>query len=231
MVSPILSCKCGPKRIGRSRIAQARPGWVNGAHQPFQIAFREDRARRPYRSPAALQGLAGIVIPSRKTQAPHSGQLCSIRGKSGGAPSEAEPYRRVEQTAGRLTSGLALRVALGLALLFSFLQYAYACSWQPSQSREMILRSIRSNPLEVPLAEKPGVDRRFRNPYSSRVPRSRRVLALEFSRTSGRPFEFPFPAVLPGLRKGRGIFWRVLFGALCRSDPLRNRFLKSPRRQ
>ena len=86
----------------------------------------------------ALQGLTGIGIPSRKTQARHSGQLCSIRGKSGGDRSGAEPYRRVEQTAGQS-------------------------------------------------AVKPGVDRRrFRNPYSSRVPGSGRVLALRFSRTLGR---------------------------------------------
>jgi len=36
---------------------------------------------------------------------------------------------------------------------------------------------------------------------------SGRVLALEFSRTSERPFEFPFRGVLPGLRKGRGVEW------------------------
>ena len=86
---------------------------------PFQIGSREDRARRPCRSPAALQGLTGIVIPSRKTQARHSAQLCSIRGKSGGDRSGAEPYRRVEQAAGQSTSGLSLRIALGLALFFS----------------------------------------------------------------------------------------------------------------
>jgi len=33
---------------------------------PFQIGSREDRARRPCRSPAVLQGLTGNVIPSRK---------------------------------------------------------------------------------------------------------------------------------------------------------------------
>ena len=124
MVSPILSCKCGPKRIGRSRIAQARPGWVNGAHQPFQIAFREDRARRPYRSPAALQGLAGIVIPSRKTQARHSGQLCSIRGKSGGARSGAKPYRRVPAN-GRpidVSSGVASCSGLCAFVFFSLVR-------------------------------------------------------------------------------------------------------------
>ena len=33
---------------------------------PFQIGTREDRARRPCRSPAALQGLSGIGIPNRK---------------------------------------------------------------------------------------------------------------------------------------------------------------------
>ena len=63
--------------------------------------------------------LTGIVIPSRKTQARHSGQLCSIRGKSGGARSEAKPYRRVEQTTGQSTSRLELRVAVGFALFFS----------------------------------------------------------------------------------------------------------------
>src|SRR5215467_3269433 len=88
--------------------------------RPSQIDSREDRARRPCRSPAVLQGLNGIVIPSRKTQARHSGQLCSIRGKSGGARSEAKPYRRFQQTTGQSTSRLELRVALGFALFFFF---------------------------------------------------------------------------------------------------------------
>ena len=97
---------------------------INVAHQPFQIGFRADRVRRPCRSPVALQGLAGIVIPSRKTQARHSGQLCSIRGKSGGARSEAKPYRRLKQTTGQSTSRLELRVAVGFALFFSSPWYA-----------------------------------------------------------------------------------------------------------
>jgi hypothetical protein len=33
---------------------------------PFQIGSREDRARRPCRTPAALQGLSGIGIPSKE---------------------------------------------------------------------------------------------------------------------------------------------------------------------
>ena len=113
----------GPKRILERdpELLKLGSGWINDAHQPFQIGFREDRARRPCKSPAALQGLAGIVIPSRKTQARHSGQLCSIRGKSGGVRLGAEPYRRFQQTAGQSTSRLELRVALGFALLFSFL--------------------------------------------------------------------------------------------------------------
>src|SRR6516165_642015 len=78
---------------------------------PFQIDSHEDRARRPCRSPVALQGLSGIGIPSRKTQARHSGQLCSIRGKSGGARPGGEPYRRIGQTSGQLASRRALRVA------------------------------------------------------------------------------------------------------------------------
>src|ERR1700730_17365929 len=56
---------------------------------PFQIGSREDRARRRCRTPAPLQGLSGIGIPSRKTQARHTGQLCSIRGTSGGGRSGA----------------------------------------------------------------------------------------------------------------------------------------------
>ena len=84
-----------------------------------QIGSREDRARKPYRSPAVLQGLTGIVIPSKKNQARRSGQLCSIRGKSGGARSEAKPYRRFQQTASQSTSRLELRIALGFALFFS----------------------------------------------------------------------------------------------------------------
>ena len=59
---------------------------------PFQIGTHEDRARRPCRSPAALQGLSGIGIPNRKTPARHTGPLCSIRGKSGGGRSGGEPY-------------------------------------------------------------------------------------------------------------------------------------------
>src|SRR5262249_220517 len=93
--------------------------------RPSQIGSHEDRARRPCRSPAVLQGLTGIVIPSRKTQARQSGQLCSIRGKSGGARSEAKPYRRVEQTTGQSTSRLELQVAVGFALFFSSPWYAY----------------------------------------------------------------------------------------------------------
>ena len=36
--------------------------------RPAQIGSREDRARRPCRSPVALQGLTGIVIPSKKNR-------------------------------------------------------------------------------------------------------------------------------------------------------------------
>src|SRR6516165_4462446 len=86
---------------------------------PFQIDSHEDRARRPCRSPVALQGLSGIGIPSRKTQARHSGQLCSIRGKSGGARPGGEPYRRIGQTSGQLASRRALRVAEAWRFFFS----------------------------------------------------------------------------------------------------------------
>jgi NADPH:quinone reductase-like Zn-dependent oxidoreductase len=37
------------------------------------------------------------VIPSRKIQARNIGQLCSIRGKSGGGRLGGEPYRRLGQ--------------------------------------------------------------------------------------------------------------------------------------
>jgi len=94
--------------------------------RPSQIGSREDRARRPCRSPAVLQGLTGIVIPSRKTQARHSGQLCSIRGKSGGARSGGEPYRRVGQTSDRSKSRRALRVAPGFALFSSLVRLLIA---------------------------------------------------------------------------------------------------------
>ena len=57
----------------------------------FQIGTREDRAQRPCRSPAALQGLSGIGIPNRKTPARRIGRLCSIRGKSGGGRTGDEP--------------------------------------------------------------------------------------------------------------------------------------------
>ena len=95
---------------------------------PFRIGSREDRARRLCRTPAGLQGLTGIVIPSRKSQARHIGPLCSIRGKSGGGRSGGEPYRRVEQTTGQSTSRLELRVAVGFALFFSSPWYAYVWS-------------------------------------------------------------------------------------------------------
>ena len=91
---------------------------------PFQIGFREDRARRPCRSPAALRGLTGIVISSRKTQARHSGQLCSIRGKSGGARSGAKPYRRVPAN-GRpidVSSGVASCSGLCAFVFFSLVR-------------------------------------------------------------------------------------------------------------
>ena len=58
---------------------------------PFQIRTREDRARRPCRSPAAPQGLSGIWIPNRKTPTHHIGLRCSIRGKSGRGRTGGEP--------------------------------------------------------------------------------------------------------------------------------------------
>jgi hypothetical protein len=85
---------------------------------PFQIGSREDRARRRCRTPAPLQGLSGIGIPSRKTQARHTGQLCSIRGKSGGGRPGGELSRRVGQTSGQSKSRRALRVAETLHLSF-----------------------------------------------------------------------------------------------------------------
>src|SRR5271167_3944649 len=87
----------------------------------FQNGFHEDKARRPCRAPAALQGLSEIVIPSRRIQARHIGQLCSIRGKNGGGQSGGEPYRRIGQTFGLSKSRRALRVAPDFALFFSFL--------------------------------------------------------------------------------------------------------------
>ena len=79
---------------------------------PFQIDSREDRARRPYRSPAALQGLTGIGIPSRKTLARHTGPLYSIRGKSWGVvDQEASLSVGLGQTSGQSKSRRALRVA------------------------------------------------------------------------------------------------------------------------
>src|SRR5208282_5243739 len=65
--------------------------------------------------------LSEIVIPSRRIQARHIGQLCSIRGKNGGGQSGGEPYRRIGQTAGLSKSRRALRVAPDFALFFSFL--------------------------------------------------------------------------------------------------------------
>jgi hypothetical protein len=113
---------------------------------PFQIGSHEDRARRPCRLPAALQGLSGIGIPSRKTQAPHRGQLCSIRGKSGGVRSGGEPYRRVGQTCGQSKSRRALRVVPDFELFFSFLFSSTLAHSQPSRAPEMILRSTRLDP-------------------------------------------------------------------------------------
>ncbi len=88
--------------------------------RPFQIGFHEDKARRPCKSPAALQGLNGIGIPSRKTQALHSGQPCSFRGKSGGGRSGGEPYRRIGQTFGLSKSRRALRVCSRLCAFLFF---------------------------------------------------------------------------------------------------------------
>src|SRR5215469_10971236 len=84
-----------------------------------------------------------------------------------------------------------------------------------------------------------------RNPCSSLVPAFDRVLAaaaegddvarvrgrfaVGFCGASWRPLEFPFRAVLAGLRKGRGIFGRVLVGGLSHSARLR--LLASARRQ
>jgi hypothetical protein len=73
---------CCARRAGS--ITPIKPG-------PFQIGTREDRARRPCRSLAALQGLSGIGIPNRKTPARYIGPLCSIRGKSGGGRLGGEP--------------------------------------------------------------------------------------------------------------------------------------------
>ena len=94
--------------------------------RPFQNGFHEDKARRPCRAPAALQGLSGIVIPSRKIQARHIGQLCSIRGKSGGGRLGGEPYRRTGQTASLSKSRRALRVAPDFALFFSLIRLLIA---------------------------------------------------------------------------------------------------------
>src|SRR5271170_7827834 len=58
---------------------------------PFRIGTREDRAQRPCKSPAALQGLSGIGIPNRKSPARHIGPRCSILGKSGGGRTGGEP--------------------------------------------------------------------------------------------------------------------------------------------
>ena len=92
----------------------------------FQIRSREDRARRRCRTPAPLQGSSGIGIPSRKTQARHTGPLCSIRGKSEGGRSGGEPYSRVGQTSGQSKSRWALRVAETLHLFFSLVRLLIA---------------------------------------------------------------------------------------------------------
>jgi hypothetical protein len=79
--------------------------------RPSQIGSHEDRARTLCKSPAALQGLTAIGIPSRKTPARHIGPRCSIRGKSGRGRTGGEPYRRVGQTSGPSQSRRTLRVA------------------------------------------------------------------------------------------------------------------------
>ena len=96
--------------------------------RPFQIGFHEDKARRPCKSPAALQGLSGIGIPSRKIPARHSGQLCSIRGKSGGGRSGGEPYRRIGQTLRpiEISSGFASCSRLCAFLFFSLVRLLIA---------------------------------------------------------------------------------------------------------
>src|ERR1700680_1575660 len=73
--APQLSASLGGGGPGCALLAGSITSIKPGA---FQIGTREDRAQRPCRSPAALQGLSGIGIPNRKTPARHIGPRCSI---------------------------------------------------------------------------------------------------------------------------------------------------------
>src|SRR5215831_16004635 len=93
---------------------------INDAQQlnPFKLALVKTELELCVESPAALQGLTEIGIPSRKTLARHTGQLYSIRGRCGGARSGGA-YRRIGQTSGRSQSRRALRVTETLRFFFS----------------------------------------------------------------------------------------------------------------
>ena len=96
---------------------------INDAQQlnPFKLALVKTELELcvDVESPAALQGLTEIGIPSRKTLTRHTGQLYSIRGRCGGARSGGGPYRRIGQTSGRSQSRRALRVTETLRFFFS----------------------------------------------------------------------------------------------------------------
>ena len=87
------------EKISRTSARIAMVGRLDqcDAHQlePFKLALVKTELKLCVGRRPALQGLTGIGIPSRKTQARHTGQLCSIRDKSGGGRSGGEPYRRL----------------------------------------------------------------------------------------------------------------------------------------
>ena len=107
----LLNRERGLKNTSPALDQRHRPSLTPIKPGPLQIGLHEDGAQRRCRAPTALQGLSGIVIPSRKIQARHIGQLCFIRGKNGSGQTGGEPYRRIGQTSGQMKSRLALRGA------------------------------------------------------------------------------------------------------------------------
>ena len=108
--------------------------------RPFQIGSHEDKARRPCKSPTALQGLSGIGIPNRKTQARQLANYVPFAVRVGVVDLEAS-----------LSVGLGelspYRNLVGLCELLQTLRFSFLFSSTLAHSsrfeREMILRSMK----------------------------------------------------------------------------------------
>ena len=79
---------CSASRVGRQR-RQRRE--ANDAYQldPLKLALVKTELELCVGRRLLSRVFTGIGIPSRKNQARHTGQLCSIRDKSGGGRSGA----------------------------------------------------------------------------------------------------------------------------------------------